>query len=111
MVVFDLITKPEMKLTKKEGGAGQKNRPSSVGDAEAGKVGARLEKNTGDTGGMHATINNLSVDRSTSEALRVLRAFQFVSSHEGRVCPADWEEGKDTMIANSDGMRKYLSNH
>jgi peroxiredoxin (alkyl hydroperoxide reductase subunit C) len=60
---------------------------------------------------MHATINNLSVGRSTSEALRVLKAFQFVSSHEGHVCPADWEEGKDTMLANSDGMRKYLSNH
>lgn len=59
----------------------------------------------------HATINNLSVGRSTSEALRVLKAFQFVSSHEGYVCPADWEEGKDTMLANSDGMRKYLSNH
>jgi peroxiredoxin (alkyl hydroperoxide reductase subunit C) len=60
---------------------------------------------------MHATINNLSVGRSTREALRVLNAFQFVSSHEGHVCPADWEEGKDTMLANSDGMRKYLSNH
>jgi peroxiredoxin (alkyl hydroperoxide reductase subunit C) len=60
---------------------------------------------------MHATINNLSVGRSTREALRVLKAFQFVSSHEGHVCPADWEEGKDTMLANSDGMRKYLSNH
>jgi alkyl hydroperoxide reductase subunit AhpC len=60
---------------------------------------------------MHATINNLSVGRSTSEALRVLKAFQFVSIHEGHVCPADWEEGKDTMVANPDGMKKYLANH
>jgi peroxiredoxin (alkyl hydroperoxide reductase subunit C) len=60
---------------------------------------------------MHATINNLSVGRSTGEALRVLKAFQFVSTHEGRVCPADWEEGKDTMVANPDGMKEYLSNH
>lgn len=60
---------------------------------------------------MHATINNLSVGRSTNEALRVLKAFQFVSKHDGQVCPADWEEGKDTMIANSDGMREYLANH
>jgi peroxiredoxin (alkyl hydroperoxide reductase subunit C) len=43
--------------------------------------------------------------------MRVLKAFQFVSTHEGQVCPADWEEGKDTMIANSDGMKKYLANH
>jgi peroxiredoxin 2/4 len=60
---------------------------------------------------MHATINNLSVGRSTGEALRVLKAFQFVSTHEGQVCPADWEEGKDTMVANPDGMKKYLANH
>lgn len=60
---------------------------------------------------MHATINNLPVGRSSNEALRVLKAFQFVSAHDGHVCPADWEEGKDTMIANSEGMKKYLVNH
>jgi len=60
---------------------------------------------------MHATINNLSVGRSTNEAFRVLKAFQFVDRHEGHVCPADWEEGKDTMIANPDEMKKYLANH
>ena len=60
---------------------------------------------------MHATINSLSVGRSVNEAMRVLKAFQFVSAHEGQVCPADWEEGKDSMTANSDGMKKYLTNH
>lgn len=60
---------------------------------------------------MHSTINSLSVGRSVNEAMRVLKAFQFVSSHEGQVCPADWEEGRDTMTANSDGMKKYLTNH
>jgi peroxiredoxin 2/4 len=60
---------------------------------------------------MHAAINSLSVGRSVTEAMRILKAFQFVSSHEGQVCPADWEEGKDTMTANSDGMKKYLTSH
>jgi alkyl hydroperoxide reductase subunit AhpC len=60
---------------------------------------------------MHSTINSLSVGRSVSEALRVLKAFQFVSTHEGQVCPADWEEGKDTMTANPDGMKNYLVKH
>ncbi len=60
---------------------------------------------------MHSTINSLSVGRSVTEAMRVTKAFQFVSSHVGQVCPADWEEGKDTMMANSDGMKKYLTNH
>jgi peroxiredoxin (alkyl hydroperoxide reductase subunit C) len=60
---------------------------------------------------MHATINSLSVGRSVTETMRVLKAFQFVSSNVGQVCPADWEEGKDAMVANSDGMKKYLTNH
>jgi peroxiredoxin (alkyl hydroperoxide reductase subunit C) len=60
---------------------------------------------------MHSTINSLSVGRSVTEAIRVLKAFQFVSMHEGHVCPADWEEGKDSMVANSDGMKKYLVSH
>ena len=60
---------------------------------------------------MHSTINSLSVGRSVTEAMRVLKAFQFVRNHDGRVCPADWEEGKDTMVANSDDMKKYLASH
>ena len=60
---------------------------------------------------MHSTINSLSVGRSVSEAMRVLKAFQFVNTHQGLVCPADWEEGKDTMGASSDAMKKYLATH
>jgi peroxiredoxin (alkyl hydroperoxide reductase subunit C) len=60
---------------------------------------------------MHATINGLSVGRSAKEALRTLSAFQYVTSHEGEVCPADWEEGADTMKASTEGMREYLSSH
>ncbi|MBP1695813.1 MAG: prx-2 [Deltaproteobacteria bacterium] len=60
---------------------------------------------------MHSTVNSLSVGRSVSEATRVLKAFLFVSMHDGLVCPADWEEGKDTMAANADGVKKYLASH
>ncbi len=60
---------------------------------------------------MHSTVNSLSVGRSVSEAVRVLKAFQFVHTHHGLVCPADWEEGKDTMGENPDAMKKYLSTH
>jgi len=60
---------------------------------------------------MHATINNLSVGRSVKEAIRVLKAFQFVTSHKGEVCPANWEEGDDTMKASPEGMRDYLKSH
>jgi peroxiredoxin (alkyl hydroperoxide reductase subunit C) len=60
---------------------------------------------------MHSTINNLSVGRSVNEAKRVLKAFQFVTSNDGHVCPVDWEEGQDTMVAESEEMKKYLASH
>ncbi len=60
---------------------------------------------------MHATINNLPVGRSAKEALRTLKAFQYVAGHEGEVCPADWDEGEETMKADPKGMREYLSSH
>jgi peroxiredoxin (alkyl hydroperoxide reductase subunit C) len=60
---------------------------------------------------MQATINNLSVGRSATEALRILKAFQYVAAHEGEVCPADWDEGEDTMKASSKGMQEYLKTH
>ena len=58
---------------------------------------------------MHATVNNLPVGRSAKEALRTLKAFQFVASNDGQVCPADWDEGDDTMGASSEGMQQYLA--
>jgi peroxiredoxin (alkyl hydroperoxide reductase subunit C) len=60
---------------------------------------------------MQETVNNLSVGRSVKEALRQLRAFQYVTSHEGEVCPAEWDDGEDTMSASSKGMQEYLSSH
>jgi peroxiredoxin (alkyl hydroperoxide reductase subunit C) len=60
---------------------------------------------------MHATINFLPVGRSAKETLRLLKAFQFVAKNEGRVCPAEWDEGADTMEATPEGMKKYLSSH
>ena len=56
----------------------------------------------------HATINHLPVGRSAREALRVLTGFQFVREHGDQVCPADWEEGQETMAANPQGMRDFL---
>ncbi len=59
----------------------------------------------------HVTVNNLSVGRSTKEAMRVLKSFQYVTSHEGEVCPADWDEGMDTMKADPEEMKKFLAEH
>ncbi len=57
------------------------------------------------------TTNFLPVGRSAKEALRLLKAFQFVAEHGDQVCPAEWDEGEDTMTGSSEGMREYLSTH
>lgn len=58
---------------------------------------------------VHMTVNHLAVGRSVKEAMRVLKAFQFVTTHHGQVCPADWEEGREGMVADSEGLRRYLT--
>jgi len=58
----------------------------------------------------HAVINDLPLGRSVDEALRMLDAVQFNEEH-GEVCPANWKEGEDGMVATADGVAKYLSEH
>jgi peroxiredoxin 2/4 len=60
---------------------------------------------------VHETTNFLPVGRSSREALRTLKAFQFVAANGTDVCPANWDEGKDTMQATPDGMASYLASH
>ncbi len=60
---------------------------------------------------MQETTNNLSVGRSAKEAMRLLKAFKYVTEHEGEVCPAEWEEGQETMEATPEGMHSYLKEH
>ncbi|TYJ53984.1 hypothetical protein B9479_005390 [Cryptococcus floricola] len=49
---------------------------------------------TGTLRAMH--VHDLPVGRSVEETIRVVKAFQFTDEH-GEVCPAGWEEGKDTI--------------
>jgi peroxiredoxin (alkyl hydroperoxide reductase subunit C) len=58
-----------------------------------------------------AIINNLGVGRNVNEVLRTLKAFQYITSHEGEVCPAGWDDGADTMVASPQGVVNYLSTH
>lgn len=55
-----------------------------------------------------ATINDLPVGRNIDEAIRLIKAFQFVEKH-GEVCPANWEEGKKTMKADPEKSKDYFS--
>lgn len=42
-------------------------------------------------------MHNNSIGRNIKEILRKLQAAKFVSEHEGMVCPASWEPGKDVL--------------
>ena len=55
----------------------------------------------------HITINSLPVGRSVDEAKRVLQAVQYVAEH-GEVCPAGWNPGDPTMVADPNKSMEYF---
>lgn len=56
----------------------------------------------------HQLVNDLPLGRNVDEALRMVKALQFVEEN-GEVCPADWNEGKEGMNATHEGVADYLS--
>ena len=58
----------------------------------------------------HESVNDMPLGRNVKEYLRLIDAYTHVQKH-GEVCPANWEEGKDAMNANRDGVAAYLSGH
>ena len=58
----------------------------------------------------HEGINHMPVGRNVNEFLRLIDAYTHVQE-KGEVCPANWEEGKDAMKANRDGVADYLKTH
>ncbi|MDD3588442.1 MAG: redoxin domain-containing protein, partial [Thermoguttaceae bacterium] len=55
----------------------------------------------------HELVNNLPLGRSVPEALRMVRALQFVEKH-GEVCPANWDEGAPGMKDNVRDAKSYF---
>lgn len=51
-------------------------------------------------------INDNSIGRKGAETLRKLQAAQFVETHKGKVCPASWEPGSDTLEPGLDLVGK-----
>ncbi|MAE14883.1 MAG: alkyl hydroperoxide reductase [Crocinitomicaceae bacterium] len=56
----------------------------------------------------HQAMNFFPVGRNVAEFLRLIDAYAH-NQKFGEVCPANWEEGKDAMSANRDGVADYLS--
>ncbi len=51
-------------------------------------------------------MNDNSIGRSARELLRKLQAAKFVREHDGQVCPASWEPGKETLKTGLDLVGK-----
>lgn len=58
----------------------------------------------------HEGVNHMPLGRNVNEFIRLIDAYTHVQE-KGEVCPANWEEGKDAMNANRDGVQDYLSSH
>ena len=55
----------------------------------------------------HQVVNNLPLGRSVDEALRMVKALQFVETH-GEVCPANWQEGARTIKPTPDDSKEFF---
>ncbi len=56
----------------------------------------------------HESVNHMPLGRNVAEFLRLVDAYQHVQE-KGEVCPANWEEGKEAMNADREGVAAYLS--
>lgn len=57
----------------------------------------------------HEGVNDMPLGRNVNEFLRLIDAYTHVQE-KGEVCPANWEEGKEAMVASRDGVAAYLKN-
>lgn len=55
----------------------------------------------------HQVVNDFPLGRSVDEALRMVKALQFVETH-GEVCPANWQEGKRTIKATVNESKEFF---
>ncbi len=57
----------------------------------------------------HQVINDLPLGRSVEEAVRMVKALQFFEKN-GEVCPANWQEGKNTIKPNLNESKEFFEN-
>jgi peroxiredoxin (alkyl hydroperoxide reductase subunit C) len=55
----------------------------------------------------HQVVNDLPLGRSVEEALRTVKALQYVETH-GEVCPANWKEGSRTIKPTVDASKEFF---
>lgn len=58
----------------------------------------------------HSYINDFPLGRNIDDTLRLVKALQYTEKF-GEVCPANWDEGKETMKENRESVATYLANN
>ena len=58
----------------------------------------------------HQVVNDLPLGRSIDEALRMVDALQHFEEN-GEVCPANWKQGEEAMLATHESVSSYLAKH
>eukprot|EP01006_Ploeotia_vitrea_P051066 TRINITY_DN67521_c0_g1_i2.p2 TRINITY_DN67521_c0_g1~~TRINITY_DN67521_c0_g1_i2.p2 ORF type:complete len:123 (-),score=63.17 TRINITY_DN67521_c0_g1_i2:96-464(-) len=53
------------------------------------------------------TVYDDAVGRSTDEALRLIKAFEFADEN-GQVCPANWQPGEPTITPDPEAAMSYF---
>ncbi|MCA9262789.1 MAG: redoxin domain-containing protein [Planctomycetales bacterium] len=56
----------------------------------------------------HQVVNDLPLGRNVSEALRLVDALQFFEKN-GEVCPANWQQGANTIKPSPEASREFFS--
>ena len=51
-------------------------------------------------------VNAGGIGRNATELLRKVKAAQYVAAHPNEVCPANWEEGQETLAPSLDLVGK-----
>ena len=109
-------------MARKDGGLGQLSYPlvADITKSISRNYGVLLEADGVDLRGLflidtegklrYTAVHDNNVGRSVDETLRVLKAFQ-KSAETGDVCPANWDDGADTMKANPKGSKSYFEKH
>lgn len=55
----------------------------------------------------HQVVNDPSIGRNIDDTLRTLDALRHVETH-GRMCPANWEEGNESIEGTPAGITRFL---
>ena len=53
-------------------------------------------------------INHMPLGRNVDEIIRIIDAYTHVQE-KGEVCPANWDNGKEAIVADREGVKNYLS--